>query len=157
MKEVGYIFIFLKYFQVCAPLKEIPISGEATCNQFDDKVLEALQSHDFTDSGACVGSPFADDFGNDPNGWNFQDGTSEQDVSLSELLEGLRDHENSCEESTGHIKSESPMPGRINDPEQRSNTLYNVNIRKNQQEADTEMVQAQVKSMLSIILHIFYL
>ncbi|KAL9178136.1 hypothetical protein ABFS82_01G105900 [Erythranthe guttata] len=106
--------------EVCAPLKEIPMSEEATCNKFNDGVL----SHNFND----VGSPFADDFG---NGFHFQDGTSEQDVSLSELLEGLQHHDNYfSEESTAHIKSQSPT------------TICNVNICKDR-ETDTDMIQPQ--------------
>ncbi|KAL0313054.1 UNVERIFIED_CONTAM: hypothetical protein Sradi_5704700 [Sesamum radiatum] len=78
--------------KVYAPIREIPLRDEAAYNQFDDKALDALLSHNYTDSGDCIGSPFPDDFGNDPNGLHFQDGTSEQDVSLSELLEGLQNH-----------------------------------------------------------------
>ncbi|KAI3469053.1 hypothetical protein Pfo_025716 [Paulownia fortunei] len=134
--------------EVYAPLEEIPMSEEATCNQFDDKVLDALQSHNLTDLGACIGSPFADDFGNDPTGLHFQDGTSEQDVSLSELLEGLQNLDNYfCEESTSHKTLVAPvvslMPGQIICPEQTPTTICKVNVRKIQGETDTEMVQTQ--------------
>lgn len=49
-----------------------------------------------------MGSPFPSDFGNYNNGLHFQDGTCEQDVSLTELLDGVcnNHYESSCEEST---------------------------------------------------------
>lgn len=37
-------------------------------------------------------SPFADDFGSNHNGFHFQDGTSEQDVSLTDLLDDLENN-----------------------------------------------------------------
>lgn len=37
-------------------------------------------------------SPFADDFGSNHNELHFQDGTSEQDVSLTDLLDDLEHH-----------------------------------------------------------------
>lgn len=48
-----------------------------------------------------VGSPFSCDFGNDIGGFHFLDGTGEQDVSLTEILDvALHSHdESSCEES----------------------------------------------------------
>ncbi|KAG8382583.1 hypothetical protein BUALT_Bualt05G0092700 [Buddleja alternifolia] len=79
--------------EVYAPLREVPaLSEDATYNQFDDKILDTLQLHSYTGSGTCIGSPFADDFGYEQNGLHFQDGTSEQDVSLSELLENLQNY-----------------------------------------------------------------
>ena len=41
--------------------------------------------------GAYLDSRFANDFGSDNNGLDFQDGTCEQDVALSELLSLLQD------------------------------------------------------------------
>ncbi|GFP92543.1 NAC domain-containing protein 86 [Phtheirospermum japonicum] len=83
--------------EVYAPLREVSMSGGATYNQFQD----SLMSHAYSDLGACVGSPFADNFGSEQNELNFQDGTSEPDASLSELLEGLQKHGNYFgEEST---------------------------------------------------------
>ncbi|KAL0395071.1 UNVERIFIED_CONTAM: NAC domain-containing protein 14 [Sesamum latifolium] len=132
---------------VHAPIREIPLSDEAAYNQFDDKALDALLSHNYTDSGACVGSPFPDDFGNDPNGLHFQDGTSEQDVSLSELLEGLQNHGSYFhEQSTSDktlVASERVIPGQINALEHTPITFCKPNLCKIRGETDTEMVQAQ--------------
>lgn len=65
----------------------------------DQKVFSASCSNCNTDK-ACADSPFADDFGSNHNGLHFQDGTSEQDVSLTELLDNLQKHEEyPCEES----------------------------------------------------------
>ncbi|KAG8374499.1 hypothetical protein BUALT_Bualt10G0001200 [Buddleja alternifolia] len=132
--------------EVYAPLREIPRSEEATCNQFEDKVLYALQSQNYIDLGAHIGSPFADDFGNNPNGLHFQDGTSEKDVSLSELLEGLQNHENYFYEESSNqknlvVSSESHLPGQIDGVRQTP-----TNICKIHGETDTEMVQEQGQS-----------
>ncbi|KAL3651065.1 hypothetical protein CASFOL_007468 [Castilleja foliolosa] len=83
--------------EVYAPKKEFSMSEGAIYSQFQD----SLMSHTYSDFGACVGSPFADNFGSEHNELNFQDGTSEPDASLSELLEGLQNHGNYFgEEST---------------------------------------------------------
>ncbi|KAK4389593.1 protein NTM1-like 9 [Sesamum angolense] len=133
--------------QVYAPIREIPLSNEAAYNQFDDKALDALLSHNYTDSGACIGSPFPDDFGNDPNGLHFQDGTSEQDVSLSELLEGLQNHGSYFHEQLTSDKTlvarEGQIPGQINAPEHTPITFCRANLCKIRFKTDTEMVQAQ--------------
>nr|XP_048319889.1 protein NTM1-like 9 isoform X1 [Ziziphus jujuba var. spinosa] len=67
-----------------------------------------------------VNSPFACDFGNDNNGMHFLDGTGEQDVSLTELLDEVF-HNNDdffCEEST-NVKNSVVASGQ-------SCTLYNI-------------------------------
>ncbi|KAL3613755.1 hypothetical protein CASFOL_041829 [Castilleja foliolosa] len=82
--------------EVYVPLREVSISEGATY-----QVQDSLMSHTYSDLGACVGSPFADNFGCEQNESTFQDGTSEPDASLSELLEGLQNYVNYCgEEST---------------------------------------------------------
>nr|GMD05472.1 protein NTM1-like 9 [Ipomoea batatas] len=58
------------------------------------------ESDSCTDIGLHISSPFPDDFGNDHNGLDFQDGTCEQDVSLSELLGHFQGHENYSSEET---------------------------------------------------------
>ncbi|KAK4423226.1 protein NTM1-like 9 [Sesamum alatum] len=123
--------------EVYAPLREVSMSEEASYNQFDDKVFDALKSQSYTDLGACLGSPFADDFGNEQNGLHFQDGTSEQDASLSELLEGLQNRGNySCV-----VTRESFNPGRIDGQEHAPSAIYKVNDCK--QGTDVKMVQPQ--------------
>ncbi|KAL0329462.1 UNVERIFIED_CONTAM: NAC domain-containing protein 14 [Sesamum radiatum] len=137
----------MQWKDVYVPIREIPLSNEAAYNQFDDKALDALLSHNYTDSGACIGSPFPDDFGNDPNGLHFQDGTSEQDVSLSELLEGLQNHGSYFHEQLTSNKtlvaSEGQIPGQINALEHTPITFCRANLCKIRFKTDTEMVQAQ--------------
>lgn len=121
-------------------------------NQIDDKVGSTLQSHNDTDMGACIGSPFADDFGNDHNGLHFQDGSSEQDVSLSDLLEVLQKHENySYEEQTTHensvVASECFVPEYIDGLSERPSANCNVIDHKHYVGTDTEMVQEEVESI----------
>ncbi|XP_019170291.1 PREDICTED: protein NTM1-like 9 isoform X2 [Ipomoea nil] len=58
------------------------------------------ESNSCIDLGLHISSPFPDDFGNDHNGLDFQDGTCEQDVSLSELLGHFQGHENYFSEET---------------------------------------------------------
>ncbi|GER56135.1 NAC domain class transcription factor, partial [Striga asiatica] len=92
--------------EVYAPVRQASMSEDAAYNQFEDKASGPVFSNNFSELGACVGSPFADDFGSEQNGLNFQDGTSEQDASLSELLEGLQNHGNCFgEASTGPISN----------------------------------------------------
>lgn len=70
--------------------------------KIDSPVFSLLQSQIETELTPCVNSPFSCDFGNDNNGFHFLDGTSEQDVSLTELLdEVFHNHDDfSSEEST---------------------------------------------------------
>ncbi|KAF3434159.1 hypothetical protein FNV43_RR25262 [Rhamnella rubrinervis] len=65
--------------------------------QSDSPNFSLLQSLIDTD----MNSPFPCDFGNDNNGLHFLDGTSEQDVSLSDLLDEVfhSNDDSSCEES----------------------------------------------------------
>ncbi|XP_057773618.1 protein NTM1-like 9 [Salvia miltiorrhiza] len=105
--------------EVSLPLQVHSMSEEATHNQFDDKGLGDFQSHSYADLVAPIGSPFAADFGYERNGLHFQDGTSEPDASLSELLEGLQNHGNCFyDESTSHKTfdpSGSFVPSHIDD------------------------------------------
>ncbi|XP_011070419.1 protein NTM1-like 9 [Sesamum indicum] len=125
--------------EVYAPLREVSMSEEASYSQFDDKVFDALKSQSYTDLGACLGSPFADDFGNEQNGLHFQDGTSEQDASLSDLLEGLQNRgDYSCV-----VTSESFNPGRIDGQEHTPSAICKVNDCKLHGGTDMKMVQPQ--------------
>lgn len=108
--------------EVSLPLRDDSMSEEATYNQFDNNIFGAVRSHSYADLVAPIGSPFAADFGYERNGLHFQDGTSEPDASLSELLEGLQNHGNCFyEESTSHKTydpSGSFIPNHIDDPTQ---------------------------------------
>lgn len=125
------------------------MSKEARCNQLDNKVMDPLQLLIYNDLGNCVGSPFSDDFGNDHNGLHFQDGTYEQDASLSELLEVLQKNDNYlCKESVNHEHSaatrESLIPWHMDDLDQTRSASCKVNDRKLYGETDKMMVQAQI-------------
>lgn len=116
--------------EVYMPLQEVPMSGEATQNHFDEKIMDMVQPDCYSDLKACVGSPFADDFGNEQNALHFQDGTSEQDASLSELLEGLQNPTNNfSEDSTGHRHSAVTSDGfNHDDKEQRTASIFKDQI-----------------------------
>lgn len=122
---------------------------EARCNQLDNKVVDPLQSFIYNDLENCIGSPFADDFGNDHNGLHFQDGTSEQDASLSELLEVLQKNDNYlCKESANREHSaairESLIPWHTDDLDQIQSASSKVNDGKLYGETDKMMVHAQI-------------
>jgi hypothetical protein len=80
--------------EVYQQLGDIPKFDELYCGQID--------CEDFLEIAPQVGSPFESDFGCGNNVRTFQDGTSEQDISLSELLdEFCNNHDdNSFDEST---------------------------------------------------------
>ncbi|XP_073287926.1 protein NTM1-like 9 isoform X1 [Primulina huaijiensis] len=125
------------------------MSEEARCSQLDNKFVDPLHSLIYNDMGNCIGSPFADDFGDDHNGLNFQDGTYEQDASLSELWEVLKKNDNYlCKESVNHEPSaatrESLIPWHTEDLDQTRSASCKVNDCKLYGETDKMMVQAQI-------------
>ncbi|KAL6543957.1 hypothetical protein OROGR_010454 [Orobanche gracilis] len=127
---------------------EVYVSKEATYNQFEDKVLGCLLSHSYSDLGGRLGSPFADDFGCEQNGLTFQDGASEQDTSLSELLEGLQNHVNNFGEESTSLRtifgaSEVSNAGYIDGLKQKPSVMFEVNDCKFHRETDKRMVQPQ--------------
>ncbi|XP_030540131.1 protein NTM1-like 9 [Rhodamnia argentea] len=78
------------------------------CDPADCKVFSPEQTHLQTEQAPYMdmGSPFAFDFGNDLDGLHFQDGTSEQDISLSDLWgEVFNNQDDSCVESTSQKNS----------------------------------------------------
>ncbi|KAF2290258.1 hypothetical protein GH714_005674 [Hevea brasiliensis] len=118
----------------------VPTSGEIDC-----KVFSPMQPHIPVDLAHYMDSPYSD-FGNDHNGFHFQDGTSEPDVSLTELLGEVfnNNDEYSAEESTNQKKSavgsEINLCGRI--------TPVNFHVKDNgsYSEAATEMAQVQMQA-----------
>lgn len=120
-----------------------PMSGEIDC-----KVFSPMQSHVLADLSYYMDSPYACDFGNDQNGFHFQDGTSEPDVSLTELLgevfnnnddysgEELTSKKNSAARNETHFSGHMPQ-GNLH---VKGNVGYN--------EADVEMAQVQVQALL---------
>lgn len=123
---------------------------EPNHGQIDCKVFSPLRSQYHTELPPYADSPFACEFGNDYNGLNFQDGTDEQDVYLTELLgEVFNNHdEHSCEESTSQknsvIGSETCLPsdnifmlteGHPGNPHVEGNGVYS--------DTDAEVAQMQ--------------
>lgn len=139
-----------------APLTEIPIPDGPSSNQLHDDDWHTLPLSDYTDLGACVGSPFADDFGNDHNGFHFQDGTSEQDVSFASILDDLENKRNLNEELTSHINPAVTSGNLIHDfavgldktPYASEMNEYNL-----QSETSAKTGQAQVCVVIVHTLH----
>ncbi|KAG5235797.1 NAC family protein [Salix suchowensis] len=73
-----------------SPLLE-PMSDELDC-----KVFSPVRSQIPAELGYFMDSLYASDFGNNQNGYSFQDGTSEQDVSLTELLDDFINNQDDC-------------------------------------------------------------
>jgi len=96
-----------------SPLHE-PMSGEPDC-----KVFSPMRSQIPADLGYYMDSPYASDFGNNQNGFSFLDGTSEQDVSLTELLDDyLNNHDDYSGEETSSqntlgVGSETQLFGQV--------------------------------------------
>ncbi|KAL9670099.1 hypothetical protein QQ045_007650 [Rhodiola kirilowii] len=78
-----------------------PEAYESIHDQLDRNDFDSLLSLNQSDLPQ-VGSPFANDFGNDCDG--FQDGTGEQDIFLTELMDEVL-HDFSCEESASQKNS----------------------------------------------------
>ncbi|XP_042489700.1 protein NTM1-like 9 [Macadamia integrifolia] len=75
----------------------------------DWKVFSPLQSEMFSGQGLpYMNSPFADNFGNNNSGQGFQDGTSEQDVSISEFLDAVINNEGYSFEESISSKNSAP-------------------------------------------------
>uniref|UniRef100_A0A5B6YH27 NAC domain-containing protein n=1 Tax=Davidia involucrata TaxID=16924 RepID=A0A5B6YH27_DAVIN len=128
---------------------------DPACGQIDWKVFSPLPSQIHTELGPYMDSPFANDFGNDHNGLHFQDGTCEQDVCLTELLEALQNHdENSCEESTSQknsaVGSETQMPGHVPLLPQGSPENSYLKDRGFYSDMDADMTQAQYDQEMGV-------
>lgn len=86
--------------------KSYPEFSDRPCDPVDCKIFSPEQTQLQTEQAPYIGSPFACDFGNDLDGLHFLDGTSEQDISLSDLLvEVFNNKDDSCEESTSQKNS----------------------------------------------------
>ncbi|WCJ26674.1 NAC domain-containing protein 14 [Euphorbia peplus] len=119
---------------------------EPSPGEIDYKVFSPMQSHVHEDLVNYMGSPYVFDFGDDHNGFHFQDGTSEPDISLSELLgevfnnnDDSMGHKLSSQKSFG-VRSETPFSSLI--PEgtfhPMNNAIYSV--------PDAEMTQVQMQA-----------
>ncbi|XP_030472110.1 protein NTM1-like 9 [Syzygium oleosum] len=87
-------------------LESDPKFYDLPCDLADCKVFSPEQTQLQTEQALFMGSPFACDFGNELDRLHFQDGTSEQDISLSDLFpEVFNNNVDSCEESTSQKNS----------------------------------------------------
>ncbi|KAJ6752384.1 hypothetical protein OIU85_002784 [Salix viminalis] len=66
-------------------LDESSLLHEPVSCELDCEVFSPVQSRIPADLGCYMDSPYASDFGNDQNGFPFQDFSGEQDVSITEL------------------------------------------------------------------------
>jgi len=88
---------FFKFvFQACPLLDESSLIHEPVSGELDREVFSPVQSHIPADLGCYIDSPYASDFGNDQNGFPFQDVSIEQDVSITELLDGFFNNHDEC-------------------------------------------------------------
>lgn len=114
--------------------------GELDCKVFSPEPLN-IQA----DLGFYMDSPYASDFGNDHNEFYFQDGISEQDVSLTDLLDEVFNNNDECsgEESVSQknldVGSEIQLFSRVQP------VNFQVTDNGTYSDADTEMAQPQVK------------
>ncbi|XP_039050805.1 protein NTM1-like 9 isoform X2 [Hibiscus syriacus] len=118
---------------------------EPNFGEIDNKVFSPMKSYFFDDLPLCMDSPYANDFGHDQNGYQFQDGSCEQDLSFSLLDAVLNNHDDLCAELNGQ-KSSFPGTGMpLSDslfisPETsylKENGIYS--------DADAKMLQQQSK------------
>ena len=65
-------------------------------DELDCKVFSPMRSQIPAELGYFMDSLYASDFGNSQNGFSFQDGTSEQDASLTELLDDFINNQDDC-------------------------------------------------------------
>ncbi|KAH8494707.1 hypothetical protein H0E87_021197 [Populus deltoides] len=94
-------------------------SNSRATSDVEDQVPEATAVEIPADLGYYMDSPYASDFGNNQNGFSFLDGTSEQDVSLTELLDDyLNNHDDYSGEETSSqntlgVGSETQLFGQV--------------------------------------------
>ncbi|XP_012839656.1 PREDICTED: protein NTM1-like 9 [Erythranthe guttata] len=125
-------------------------SGEETAMEVYEPLRDALMSEGAMQSNGYT-DLFADDFGDGQNGLNFQDGTSEQDASLSELLEGLQNHdsnysyEDSSNSDTSAVTNKSSVPGPTGGLEQTTSAIYEGQICGNLLHAEQSSCQTHLQ------------
>ncbi|XP_011004354.1 PREDICTED: uncharacterized protein LOC105110869 isoform X4 [Populus euphratica] len=101
------------------PLDEISPLHEPVSDELDCKIFSPMRSQIPADLGCYMDSPYASDFGNNQNGFSFQGGTSEQDVSFIELLDDyINNHgdysgEETSSQNTLGVGSETQLFGQV--------------------------------------------
>ncbi|KAI5605967.1 hypothetical protein BDE02_01G388600 [Populus trichocarpa] len=104
--------------EACPLLDESSLIHEPVSGELDREVFSPVQSHIPADLGCYIDSPYASDFGNDQNGFPFQDVSIEQDVSITELLDRFFNNHDECsgEETSKNnlgVGSETQLCGQI--------------------------------------------
>lgn len=111
-------------------------------------ILSPLETQIQTELAQNIGSPFASDFGNDHNGFHFQDGTGEQDAYLTELLDEVFNNECSGEESVSQknsvVGSETQLSDHVCLLSDRMQGNSYVEGSRTYGEIDAEMAHMQV-------------
>ncbi|KAL3499124.1 hypothetical protein ACH5RR_041856 [Cinchona calisaya] len=129
--------------EVYPPLGGDPMS-HVSSDDLGCKVFSPLPSHNHTEIG-CMDSPFADNFGSDYHGMHFQDGTSEQDVSITELLDGLQNNdEYPCAESTSQKFSVVGSNSLLTDQLEAGDN--NLGVWGSFYKTDKDMIQEQAQT-----------
>ncbi|KAJ6776608.1 putative proteinC DOMAIN-CONTAINING PROTEIN 91 [Salix koriyanagi] len=99
-------------------LDESSLLREPVSCELDCEVFSPVQSRIPADLGCYMDSPYANDFGNDQNGFPFQDFSGEQDVSITELLDDFFNNHDECsgEETSQNnlgVGRETQLSGQI--------------------------------------------
>ncbi|KAJ9148181.1 hypothetical protein P3X46_030261 [Hevea brasiliensis] len=120
---------------------------ESTSGGIDCKVFSPMQSHILADLAPYMDSPYAD-FGNDHNGFHFQDGTSEPDVSLTELLGEVFNNNDdySGEQST----SQKNLAVGLETNFSSHKPLVNFHVKDNGTYSEADIDNAQVQMQASL-------
>lgn len=120
---------------------------ELSCVQSDWNDFSLLQSQIHTELQPYnAGSPFASDFGNDSNAFHFRDGTTELDLSLSDLLDEFSFDESTSQKNSV-VGSDTQFSGQLcmtevvppGDSYAKDSGAYS--------DTDTEMAQVQVNKL----------
>ncbi|KAF8412048.1 hypothetical protein HHK36_000001 [Tetracentron sinense] len=124
--------------------------NDPTFEPLDCKVFSPLHSQMHMELGpSYFDSPYANDFGNDHYGGQFIDGTSEQNVSITEFLDAVLNNQDeySCEESTSQknsaVESETPKGDQIVMSPARPWINVSVKDSGSSSDVDTEVAQTQ--------------
>ncbi|KAJ8768340.1 hypothetical protein K2173_021493 [Erythroxylum novogranatense] len=120
---------------------------EGNSGQVDYKIFSPVQSHIYADLTYCTDSPYTSDFGNDLNSFCFHDGTYEQDMSLTELLDSFNNNDkHSCGELIIPKDFSHEMQTSLDGHMPRGNLHFQDNSAYNNGQAD--MAQTQIGSSM---------
>ncbi|OMP02741.1 No apical meristem (NAM) protein [Corchorus olitorius] len=134
-------------------VQDYPLPGgnvnlyEPNFGELDYKVFSPMNSHIFEELPLCMDSPYASDFGHDPSGFHFQDGTGEQDVSFSLLDEVLNNHDEVLNSQKNMVAgTEMPFSGHMSMPKTVPPETSYLKQNGMYMDTDTEMGKLQYES-----------